>query len=243
MGSPGSARSCGRRNPGLSPVRLNAWLIGSPAWLVDPGPVDEGHFERLEFATVRRRRAGGNRPHPPSSRSRRGGACAAQSVTAYPCSRGAAAADPEGFSEPAGRRTCDRARARRRRPRRPVRGARDSRALGRPRLLSRGRRDLSAATRCWVRGASSFRPAAVRWPLPRSHSSACAASSSQALSPDTARSVWGTRREKLAEYIDAPARPRATARGGARPGGARRARRCSTRSGTTRPRSYARPPR
>ena len=27
----------------------NAWVVGSPAWLVDPGPVDEGHFERLEF--------------------------------------------------------------------------------------------------------------------------------------------------------------------------------------------------
>ena len=25
-------------------------LIGAPAWLIDPGPADEGHFERLEFA-------------------------------------------------------------------------------------------------------------------------------------------------------------------------------------------------
>jgi glyoxylase-like metal-dependent hydrolase (beta-lactamase superfamily II) len=28
----------------------NSWLVGGPAWLVDPGPIDDGHFERLEFA-------------------------------------------------------------------------------------------------------------------------------------------------------------------------------------------------
>jgi glyoxylase-like metal-dependent hydrolase (beta-lactamase superfamily II) len=37
-------------NPGpLTLSGSNAWVIGSPAWLVDPGPADDGHLERLDF--------------------------------------------------------------------------------------------------------------------------------------------------------------------------------------------------
>jgi glyoxylase-like metal-dependent hydrolase (beta-lactamase superfamily II) len=42
-------------NPGpLTLSGSNAWLIGAPAWLVDPGPLDEGHLERLEFSIRQR---------------------------------------------------------------------------------------------------------------------------------------------------------------------------------------------
>jgi glyoxylase-like metal-dependent hydrolase (beta-lactamase superfamily II) len=34
----------------LTLAGTNSWLIGRPAWLVDPGPADPGHLERLEFA-------------------------------------------------------------------------------------------------------------------------------------------------------------------------------------------------
>jgi glyoxylase-like metal-dependent hydrolase (beta-lactamase superfamily II) len=32
----------------------NTWLVGEPAWVVDPGPADEGHMERVWAAAGRR---------------------------------------------------------------------------------------------------------------------------------------------------------------------------------------------
>ena len=87
-------------NPGpLTLSGSNAWLIGSPAWLVDPGPADDGHFERLEFAI--RQRAGlegvvlthrhlDHAEAAPAIAERYG----------VPVFAGRAAPDPEGFSEP-----------------------------------------------------------------------------------------------------------------------------------------------
>jgi glyoxylase-like metal-dependent hydrolase (beta-lactamase superfamily II) len=78
----------------------NTWLIGVPAWLVDPGPLDEGHFERLEFAIAQRQtleaivlthRHLDHAEAAPELADRYG----------VPIFAGAAAPDPEGFSEPA----------------------------------------------------------------------------------------------------------------------------------------------
>jgi glyoxylase-like metal-dependent hydrolase (beta-lactamase superfamily II) len=78
----------------------NTWLIGAPAWLVDPGPLDEGHFERLEFAIRQRRTLEGivlTHRHLDHAEA------APELAERYgvPIFAGAGAPDPEGFSEPA----------------------------------------------------------------------------------------------------------------------------------------------
>jgi glyoxylase-like metal-dependent hydrolase (beta-lactamase superfamily II) len=40
------------RAPNAGPLSLtgtNTWLIGNPAWIVDPGPADPGHMERVQI--------------------------------------------------------------------------------------------------------------------------------------------------------------------------------------------------
>jgi glyoxylase-like metal-dependent hydrolase (beta-lactamase superfamily II) len=78
----------------------NTWLIDAPAWLVDPGPIDPGHFERLEFAIRQRDTLAGivlthrhldHAEAAPELAGRYG----------VPIFAGPAASDPEGFSEPA----------------------------------------------------------------------------------------------------------------------------------------------
>jgi glyoxylase-like metal-dependent hydrolase (beta-lactamase superfamily II) len=88
-------------NPGpLTLSGSNAWLIGSPAWLVDPGPVDEGHFERLEFAIRQRGELEGivlTHRHLDHAEA----APALSERYGVPVFAGRDAEDPEGFSEPA----------------------------------------------------------------------------------------------------------------------------------------------
>jgi glyoxylase-like metal-dependent hydrolase (beta-lactamase superfamily II) len=88
-------------NPG--PFTLsgtNSWLIGAPAWLIDPGPIDEGHFERLEFA-IRQRGAleGIVLTHRHLDHAEAAPALAER--YGVPVFAGREAPDPEGFSEPA----------------------------------------------------------------------------------------------------------------------------------------------
>jgi glyoxylase-like metal-dependent hydrolase (beta-lactamase superfamily II) len=88
-------------NPGpLTLSGSNAWLIGAPAWLVDPGPVDEGHLERLEFA-IRQRGAleGIVLTHRHLDHAEAAPVLAER--YGVPVFAGREAADPEGFSEPA----------------------------------------------------------------------------------------------------------------------------------------------
>jgi glyoxylase-like metal-dependent hydrolase (beta-lactamase superfamily II) len=88
-------------NPGpLTLSGSNAWLIGAPAWLVDPGPADDGHFERLEFAI---RQHGGLEAVVLTHRHLDHAEAAPAIAERYgvPLFAGASAADPEGFSEPA----------------------------------------------------------------------------------------------------------------------------------------------
>jgi len=88
-------------NPGpLTLSGSNAWLLGNPSWLVDPGPVDEGHLERLEFAI---RQHGGLEGIVLTHRHLDHAEAAPALAERYsaPIYAGPAAADPEGFSEPA----------------------------------------------------------------------------------------------------------------------------------------------
>ncbi len=87
-------------NPGpLTLSGSNAWVVGAPAWLVDPGPADEGHFERLEFVI---RNQGGLEGIVLTHRhlDHAEGAPALAERYGVPIMAGLAAADPEGFSEP-----------------------------------------------------------------------------------------------------------------------------------------------
>jgi glyoxylase-like metal-dependent hydrolase (beta-lactamase superfamily II) len=88
-------------NPGpLTLSGSNAWLIGAPAWLVDPGPTDEGHFERLEFAIRQRGELEGivlTHRHLDHAES----APVLAERYGVPVFAGREAPDPEGFSEPA----------------------------------------------------------------------------------------------------------------------------------------------
>jgi glyoxylase-like metal-dependent hydrolase (beta-lactamase superfamily II) len=88
-------------NPGpLTLSGSNAWLIGGPAWLVDPGPLDDGHVERLEFAIHQH---GGLRGIALTHRHLDHAEAAPVLAKRYrvPIFAGPAAPDPEGFSEPA----------------------------------------------------------------------------------------------------------------------------------------------
>jgi glyoxylase-like metal-dependent hydrolase (beta-lactamase superfamily II) len=88
-------------NPGpLTLSGTNTWLIGAPAWLVDPGPVDEGHFERLEFVI---RQLGGLEGIALTHRHLDHAEAAPALAERYRVGifAGRAAPDPEGFSEPA----------------------------------------------------------------------------------------------------------------------------------------------
>src|SRR3954471_6554992 len=87
-------------NPG--PFTLsgtNCWVIGSPAWVVDPGPSHPDHLERLEFAIDDR---GGLEgivlTHRHTDHAEAAPALAAR--FGVPVFAGPEAADPEGFSEP-----------------------------------------------------------------------------------------------------------------------------------------------
>jgi glyoxylase-like metal-dependent hydrolase (beta-lactamase superfamily II) len=89
------------RNPG--PFTLsgsNAWLIASPPWLVDPGPAEEGHLERLEFAIRQHGELEGivlTHRHIDHAES----APLLAERYGVPVFAGRDAPDPEGFSEPA----------------------------------------------------------------------------------------------------------------------------------------------
>jgi glyoxylase-like metal-dependent hydrolase (beta-lactamase superfamily II) len=88
-------------NPG--PFTLsgtNSWVVGVPAWVVDPGPSDPGHLERLEFVIADRgtlegivltHRHADHAEAAPTLAERFGA----------PVFAGREAPDPEGFSEPA----------------------------------------------------------------------------------------------------------------------------------------------
>jgi glyoxylase-like metal-dependent hydrolase (beta-lactamase superfamily II) len=87
-------------NPGpLTLSGSNAWVVGAPAWLVDPGPVDEGHFERLEYAL---RLTGGLEGIVLTHRHLDHAEAAPVLAERYgvPVFAGREAPDPEGFSEP-----------------------------------------------------------------------------------------------------------------------------------------------
>jgi glyoxylase-like metal-dependent hydrolase (beta-lactamase superfamily II) len=88
-------------NPGpLTLSGSNAWFVGAPAWLVDPGPVEEGHFERLEFVI---RQLGGLEGIALTHRHLDHAEAAPPLAERYgvPVFAGPAAPDSEGFSEPA----------------------------------------------------------------------------------------------------------------------------------------------
>jgi glyoxylase-like metal-dependent hydrolase (beta-lactamase superfamily II) len=90
-------------NPGpLTLSGSNAWVTGVPAWLVDPGPADEGHLERLEFVI---RPRGGLEGIVLTHRhlDHAEGAPVMAERYGAPIFAGLDAADPEGFSEPAAR--------------------------------------------------------------------------------------------------------------------------------------------
>lgn len=90
-------------NPGpLTLSGSNAWVIGTPAWLVDPGPLDEGHLERLEFVI---RLRGGLDGIVLTHRHLDHAEAAPALADRYgvPVFAGSEADDPEGFSEPAAR--------------------------------------------------------------------------------------------------------------------------------------------
>jgi glyoxylase-like metal-dependent hydrolase (beta-lactamase superfamily II) len=86
-----------------SPLTLsgsNAWLLGAPAWLVDPGPLDDGHLERLEYAIRQRGKLEGivlTHRHLDHAEA----APAVAERWGAPIFAGREASDPEGFSEPA----------------------------------------------------------------------------------------------------------------------------------------------
>src|SRR3954453_9088397 len=86
-------------NPGpLTLSGSNAWVVGAPAWLVDPGPADEGHLERLEFVLATR---GGLEGIVLTHRHLDHAEAAPRLAERYgvPVFAGRQAADPEGFSE------------------------------------------------------------------------------------------------------------------------------------------------
>jgi glyoxylase-like metal-dependent hydrolase (beta-lactamase superfamily II) len=90
-------------NPGpLTLSGSNAWVVGAPAWLVDPGPVDEGHFERLEFVL---RLTGGIEGIVITHRHLDHAEAAPVLAERYgvPVFAGRDVPDPEGSSEPAAR--------------------------------------------------------------------------------------------------------------------------------------------
>jgi glyoxylase-like metal-dependent hydrolase (beta-lactamase superfamily II) len=87
-------------NPGpLTLSGSNAWVMGTPAWLVDPGPADEGHLERLEFVI---RLHGGLDGIVLTHRhlDHAEGAPVLADRFRAPIFAGPEAPDPEGFSEP-----------------------------------------------------------------------------------------------------------------------------------------------
>jgi glyoxylase-like metal-dependent hydrolase (beta-lactamase superfamily II) len=88
-------------NPGpLTLSGSNAWLVGSPAWLVDPGPAEERHLERLEFAIRQHGELEGivlTHRHLDHAES----APAIAERYDVPVFAGRAGRDSEGFSEPA----------------------------------------------------------------------------------------------------------------------------------------------
>jgi glyoxylase-like metal-dependent hydrolase (beta-lactamase superfamily II) len=87
-------------NPG--PFTLsgtNSWVVGAPAWVVDPGPLDPGHLERLEFTIAERGSLEGivlTHRHADHAE----GVPALVERYGVPVFAGVAAPDPEGFSEP-----------------------------------------------------------------------------------------------------------------------------------------------
>jgi glyoxylase-like metal-dependent hydrolase (beta-lactamase superfamily II) len=88
-------------NPGpLTLSGSNAWALGSPTWLVDPGPADDGHLERLEFVL---RLQGGLEGIVITHRHLDHAEAAPVLAERYraPIFAGHEAPDPEGFSEPA----------------------------------------------------------------------------------------------------------------------------------------------
>lgn len=90
-------------NPGpLTLSGSNTWLIGAPAWLVDPGPADEGHLERLEFAI---RQRGSLEGVVLTHRHLDHAEAAPMLAERYgaPVFAGPDVSDAEGFSEPAAR--------------------------------------------------------------------------------------------------------------------------------------------
>jgi glyoxylase-like metal-dependent hydrolase (beta-lactamase superfamily II) len=80
----------------------NSWLIGAPAWLVDPGPHDGGHLERIDFVI---RQHGGLEAIVLTHRHLDHAEAAPALAERYdvPVLAGRDAPDSEGFSEPAAR--------------------------------------------------------------------------------------------------------------------------------------------
>ena len=87
-------------NPGpFTLAGTNTWLTGAPAWLVDPGPADPDHLERLEFAIQHRGGlAGIVLTHRHADHAEAVPALVEQ--FGVPAFAGPQAPDPEGFSEP-----------------------------------------------------------------------------------------------------------------------------------------------
>ncbi len=78
----------------------NSWLVGAPVWLVDPGPSDPGHLERLEFAIADRGPLEGivlTHRHLDHAEA----APVLAERFGVPVLAGPEGPDPEGFSEPA----------------------------------------------------------------------------------------------------------------------------------------------
>lgn len=87
-------------NPGPFTLQgTNTWVVGSPAWIVDPGPAEPGHLERLAVVVRCREAAAGivlTHRHADHAES----APLVAERLGVPVFAGPDRADPEGFSEP-----------------------------------------------------------------------------------------------------------------------------------------------
>ena len=186
--------------------------------MIDPGPADPEHVERVWQAAQARGGIAGHRPDAPAPRSlagrcpllrdalgraggRRPRAAAARVVRASP--RAAACDDPTSCS-----RDGDRAGP-----------FRSSRRRATPPTTSRCSRAAVLFCGDTVLGEGSvfIPPAAARWAATSIRCAGCTSSTLEALCPGHGPVVWDAR-AKLDEYLEPPPRPRAPPGRGARAG-------------------------